>query len=363
MFRRLFTRPTKRVKPAGCKFVEAMEPRQMLAAAPIITNVIADNRGEVQITASRFLRNVNKNSVRFFTAGADGVIGTADDIRKTDGVSVSFNASNNRLTVRGNTDPNATYRIRLESSLITAGDGKRLDGEFTGTFPTGNGTQGGNFNFVARRDRSSTPRARMTTTEGVIVLSVRRDVTPSHASNFLDYANSGRFDNTFFTRSENNPQPFVIQGGSLQITGDGQEASDIVATTRFDPVPDENDLPGALSNTIGTLSFAKSGPDTATNQLFINLADNSFLDSPLRGDGGFTVFAQITSGLSVAQAINQLPVANLQPQIGTAAGSTNTSVGNVPVRDQSQAEAALNPLRDLPYIRRVAGVMKLGALA
>jgi cyclophilin family peptidyl-prolyl cis-trans isomerase len=253
--------------------------------------------------------------------------------------------------------------VRLESSLITAGDGKRLDGEFTGTFPTGNGTQGGNFNFVARRDRSSTPRVRMTTTEGVIILSMRRDVAPAHASNFLDYANSGRYDNVFFTRSENNPQPFVIQGGSLQITGDGQQAGDIIATDRFAAVPDENDRQDALSNTIGTLSFAKSGPDTATNQFFINLADNSFLDSPLRGDGGFTVFAEISSGLAVAQAINQLPVADLQSQIGSQAGSTNTSIGNVPVQNEAQAEAALNPFRDLPYIRRVAGVMKLGALA
>jgi len=362
MFSRLLNRQKTTRPVVARQFVEGLENRQMLAAAPIITNVIADNRGEVQITASRFLRGVNKNSVRFFTAGADGTIGTADDIRKTD-ISVSFNASNNRVTVRGNTESNATYRVRLESTLITSGDNRRLDGEFLGTLPTGNGTQGGNFNFVARRDRSSTPRVRVATTEGTIILRMRGDLTPTHAQNFLDYANSGRYDNVFFTRSENNPAPFVIQGGSLQITGDGQEAGDIIATTRFAAILDENDLPGALSNTIGTLSFAKGGPDDATNQFFINLADNSFLDSPQRSDGGFTVFAEVTSGIAAAQAINQKPVANLQSQIGTVASSTNTGVTNVPVENQGQAEAGLNPLRDLPYIRRVAGQMKIGALA
>jgi cyclophilin family peptidyl-prolyl cis-trans isomerase len=57
------------------------------------------------------------------------------------------------------------------------------------------------------------------------------------------------------------------------------------------PIADENGGPSALHNTIGTLAFAKSGPNTATNQFCVNLADNSFLDSPSRPDGGFTVFA------------------------------------------------------------------------
>jgi hypothetical protein len=56
-------------------------------------------------------------------------------------------------------------------------------------------------------------------------------------------------------------------------------------------------------------------------------------------------------------------VANLGPQIGGVAASTNTGVSNVPVNNATQATAGLNPLRDLPYIRRTASVMKIGALA
>ena len=340
--------------------VETLERRQLMHAN--VTNVFADNRGEVQITVSEAVTGVDKSSVRMTTSGPDAVPGTADDVR----VPASVRLSGNKIIVRaaaGAVESNASYIVRLDAKKIrTADDGAGLDGEFTGTLPTGDGNSGGNFIFRTVRDRGQTPRVRMYTTEGVMTLTLRKDVAPGHATNFQNYMNDGRFDNVFFTRSENNPSPFVIQGGSLQITGTGTSASDIIATTRDSAVPDENDLPGALSNVLGTLAFAKSGPDDATNQFFINLANNSFLDSPLRSDGGFTVFAEVTGGLAVAQAINQLPVANLQPQIGTVAGSTNTGVSNVPVQNQAQAEAGLNPVRDLPYIRRTAQRMKLAAV-
>src|SRR5207249_9336923 len=119
------------------------------------------------------------------------------------------------------------------------------------------------------------------------------------------------------------------------------------------PVADE--APGAISNTLGTLAFAKGGANTATNQFFINLADNSFLDPPSNG-GGFTVFAEITKGLSVAQATNAHETADLSGQIGIDA---HTGVTNVPVISASQATAGLNPFRDLIVIRRMAVLDKI----
>lgn len=364
MFRRLIKAIRSNQKStAGRQFVEQMEGRQLMAAAPIVTNVIADNRGEVLVSLSRFTRNVNKNSVRFFTAGTDGTIGTADDVRKTD-ISVSFNTTNNRITIRGNTDSNATYRIRLESSLMTTADGKRLDGEYTGTFPSGDGNSGGNFNFVARRDRSNTPTVRMTTSLGVITLRMRRDVAPVSATAFLDIANSGDYDGFFWTRAI---AGFVLQGGSLQVTGAGTSASDVVANsaTQF---PEE--LPRTLSNVRGTLSFARGGAQAlASNQFFINVANNNVTD-PNRnnldidtdggpGDAVFTPFAEVIDGLSVADAVVAKPTANLSSQIGF---DPSTGTSDVPVNDTTQAQAGLNPNRDLLVARRVAVRMKGGAL-
>lgn len=369
MFNRLFARrndllasPVASVVRKPC--VELLENRTLLHN-PTILGVQADNRGEVFIQLDADSAEIdpaqfNKNSVQMYTAGPDGIVGNSDDVRVA--ASVRFTASNQKLLVRGPVTAQLGYRVKIVSSRITVSSGFALDGEFNGSFPSGNGVAGGNFEFQTKNDKSSTPTARLYTSTGAVTIRLRKDLAPKAVNNFLAYANSGRFDNVFFTRSENNPSPFVIQGGSLQISGAGTAASDVIAPARDAAVIDENDLAGALSNTIGTLAFAKSGPDTATNQFFINLANNSFLDSPARQDGGFTVFATVTSGLSAAQAINAKPVADLSSQIGTVAGSTNTGVTNAPVNDEALAEASLNPFRDLMNIRRAAVVVKVAAV-
>lgn len=358
MLSRLFSRNKRNVSTSirpNPSFVEGLEDRLLMTAAPKVLAVVADNRGEVVITLSRTVTGVSKSSVKLFTVGANGAIGDADDVRQP--AQVIYTPANGRITIKGKLAANAGYRVRIDAKLVLSLDGRKLDGEFNGSFPSGDGRPGGNFAFLVKNDKSLTPTVRMSTSAGVITLRMRKDVAPNTVANFLNYANSTRYDNIFWTRSENNPAPFVIQGGSLQIKGAGTVASDVVATTLDPAIADEN--PGGISNTIGTLSFAKGGPNTATNQFFINLADNSFLD-PASNGGGFTVFAQITRGLDVAQAINAKPVADLTSQIGTVASSTNTGVTNAPVNSKALAEAALNPFRDLQYVRRVAVVDKLG---
>lgn len=61
------------------------------------------------------------------------------------------------------------------------------------------------------------------------------------------------------------------------------------------------------SNLRGTIAMAKvaGDPDSATSQWFINVADNTSLDSQ---NGGFTVFGRVLAdGMQVVDAINQLP--------------------------------------------------------
>lgn len=58
------------------------------------------------------------------------------------------------------------------------------------------------------------------------------------------------------------------------------------------------DDPVAQSNKRGTVSFAMSGKNTRTTQIFFNTVDNKFLDKQ-----GFAPFARIESGLEVIDGL------------------------------------------------------------
>ena len=136
--------------------------------------------------------------------------------------------------------------------------------------------------------------ARITTSEGDIVVELYPERAPKSVANFLQYAEDGHYDRTIFHRVV---AGFVIQGG-------GYNAYFNERATR-DPVPYEGD--NGLPNTRGTLAMARTrNPDSATAQWYINLKDNdrlNHLENDLGVRPGYTVFGRVISGMEAVDAI------------------------------------------------------------
>ncbi|CAN5534268.1 hypothetical protein BH10PLA1_BH10PLA1_07740 [soil metagenome] len=149
---------------------------------------------------------------------------------------------------------------------------------------------------------STSTLVELNTTLGLIDVRLTDDVTPNTVTNFLNYVNSGRYNNTIFHRDSGN----VIQAGGYTSPGVTSIATDAPIANEFQS--------GITTNIRGTIGMAKGSPDGATSQFFFNLVDNSSsFDNPLN-QGGFTTFGTVTSAtLSTMDAIGALPVSHFNP--------------------------------------------------
>jgi len=121
---------------------------------------------------------------------------------------------------------------------------------------------------------------------GNLDFQVFANETPATVANFLQYVTGLSYNGTIFHRLA---PGFVLQGGGFSYNAAGQS---FTAVTKLPAVVNEP----RVSNTLGTIAMAKLGgnPDSATNEFFFNLADNSAnLDGQ---NGGFTVFGQVMNG-------------------------------------------------------------------
>lgn len=169
---------------------------------------------------------------------------------------------------------------------------------------------------------------RFATSLGNIDVRMYDTATPLTVANFLTYTASNAYDGSFIHRA---PHNFVLQGGGFTMTPPN-------SVNEIESGPSVLNEFG-ISNTVGTLAMAKTGagPNTATNQWFFSVGDNSSnLDNQ---NGGFTVFGRVIgNGLSVINAINTLPKFNLQSNISTNPDAV--TFGYVPLRgDNSQTLA------------------------
>lgn len=130
---------------------------------------------------------------------------------------------------------------------------------------------------------------------GDIELELYDQDKPATVKNFLDYIRTGRYDDGFIHRWS---PKFVIQGGAYYSTNRTQTSGTVFDVETFAPILNEYSVGRKFSNTYGTIAMARVGgiTNSATSQWFINLGDNSFLDSV---DGGFTVFGRLLRGANV----------------------------------------------------------------
>ncbi|MBA0900888.1 MAG: peptidylprolyl isomerase [Candidatus Nitrotoga sp.] len=136
---------------------------------------------------------------------------------------------------------------------------------------------------------------RLHTNHGDITLDLDAEKAPITVKNFLEYVNSGFYNNTLFHRVIDN---FMIQGGGFEL---GMKEK----STR---APIKNEAANGLTNDKYTIAMARtSDPHSATAQFFINIKDNGFLNhtAPTGQDYGYCVFGKVASGTEVLDAIRK----------------------------------------------------------
>jgi len=147
---------------------------------------------------------------------------------------------------------------------------------------------------------SSSPRVKLVTSAGDIVVELNAEKAPKTVENFVGYVKDGFYDGTLFHRVISN---FMIQGGGFD--------KDFEQKSTGEPITNEAD--NGLKNNRYTLAMARTNdPHSATAQFFINVADNDFLNftAPTANGWGYAVFGEVVEGTDVVESIKGVATGN-----------------------------------------------------
>ena len=128
-------------------------------------------------------------------------------------------------------------------------------------------------------------RVRIETSAGNFVIEAHRDWAPNGVERFHHLALTGFFNDSRFFRMV---PGFVAQFG---IAG----KPEIARAWRYKTIADD---PVIKSNQRGFVSYAMTGLNTRTTQLFVNLVDNSRLDAQ-----GFAPIGHVVEGMEVVDKL------------------------------------------------------------
>ena len=134
---------------------------------------------------------------------------------------------------------------------------------------------------------------KFTTNFGDFTLELNAEKAPVTVANFLQYVESGFYENVIFHRVIDG---FMIQGGGF----------DLNMKQKATKAEIKNEANNGLANDKYTIAMARTSvPDSASSQFFINAADNDFLNhtAPTSTGWGYCVFGKVVEGMDVVDKI------------------------------------------------------------
>jgi len=148
-------------------------------------------------------------------------------------------------------------------------------------------------------EAASSPKVKLKTSLGDIVIELNKEKAPVTVENFLGYVKKKHYDGTVFHRVI---EDFMIQGGGFAVDG-----GRLVEKQTGKGITNEGQ--NGLKNDRGTIAMARtSDPNSATAQFFINVKDNAGLNYP--SNGGYAVFGKVVSGMDVVDKIRAVETGN-----------------------------------------------------
>lgn len=202
-------------------------------------------------------------------------------------------------------------------------------------FSINRGTQAPVISLANRyTDPQITGLVRMTTNSGVLDIGLFGGLAPNTVTNFLNYVNSGAYNNTIFHREQVAATQGIgiLQGGGFRAPQAVYNTFPPVAAARPQAIP--TNAPIALENPTGnlrgTIAMARTSViNSATSSFFFNTTNNgSILDdsSPGTPDTGYAVFGQLfPSSLATLDALTAFTDTDFSQDFGN-------NFGDLPLR-------------------------------
>jgi len=153
------------------------------------------------------------------------------------------------------------------------------------------------------------------TTKGEFMVEIDKSMSPLAADRLFQLVRSNYFNNIPIYRVVPN---FVVQFGTLDGKLDSAWSKEII-----------NDEPVKMSNLKGTLAFARAGKNSRGTQLFININNNSRLDTVSYGETlGFPPFGNVISGMEIVEILYNGYGNTILKQLDTLKGNIPEYVRN-----------------------------------